>query len=61
MLRADITSQVSEEVAQLQSRHAILGAPTIVFLDGGGREIHDLRLTGFEGADRFLERMERVR
>jgi hypothetical protein len=31
-----------------------------VFLDPQGRERHDLRLTGFEGADRFLERMEKA-
>ncbi|MGH9867775.1 MAG: protein-disulfide reductase DsbD family protein [Candidatus Polarisedimenticolia bacterium] len=61
MLRADITSQISEDVSRLQAKHSILGAPTIVFLDPGGRERHELRLTGFEGADRFLERLERAR
>ncbi|HKY34270.1 MAG TPA: cytochrome c biogenesis protein CcdA [Candidatus Polarisedimenticolia bacterium] len=61
MLRADITRQLSEPVARLQKEYAILGAPTIVFLDAEGRERRDLRLTGFEGADRFLERMSKAR
>jgi thioredoxin:protein disulfide reductase len=59
-LKADITSQMSEPVRALQQRFEILGAPTIVFIDSTGRERRDLRLTGFEKADRFLERMNQV-
>ncbi len=59
-LKADITSQVSPDVAALQSEYAILGAPTIVFFDSDGQERRDLRLTGFEKADRFLRRMQAV-
>jgi thiol:disulfide interchange protein DsbD len=60
-LRADITRSVTEEVSRFQSQYRILGAPTIIFLDPTGREHEDLRLTGFEGAGPFLERMERAR
>lgn len=60
MLKADITSQTSEPVQEVQRRYAIMGAPTIVFLDAGGRERRDLRLTGFESAGKFTERMRQV-
>lgn len=60
-LRADITSSVSDDVARFQTQYRILGAPTIIFIDGLGQEQADLRLTGFESADRFLDRMGRAR
>jgi thiol:disulfide interchange protein len=34
--------------------------PTIIFLDSEGKERTDLRLVGFENADRFLERLSKA-
>jgi hypothetical protein len=32
----------------------------VIFLDADGREREDLRLLGFEGPDKFLERLEKA-
>jgi thiol:disulfide interchange protein len=34
--------------------------PTVIFLDQNGSERQDLRLVGFEDADRFLERLAKA-
>ncbi len=60
-LRADITSTLTVPVEALKNKYEVLGAPTILFLDPSGREAKDLRLTGFEKAPQFLERMRRAR
>ncbi len=60
VLKADITSSLSESVEALRRQYEILGAPTIVFIDSSGEERTDLRLTGFENAEAFLERMRQV-
>ncbi|HET6373853.1 MAG TPA: cytochrome c biogenesis protein CcdA [Candidatus Polarisedimenticolia bacterium] len=59
-LKADISSTLSPPVEALRERFEILGAPTIVFIDTQGRERKELRLTGFEGAAQFLQRMKRA-
>jgi hypothetical protein len=32
----------------------------VIFLDANGKERQDLRLVGFENADRFLERLAKA-
>ena len=59
-LKADITGVATPAVQSLLKKHEVLGAPTIVFIDSGGQERKDLRLTGFEGASGFLERMKQI-
>ncbi len=59
-LRADITRGIADDLADLQARHRIMGAPTFLFIGPDGREREDLRLTGFEKAPLFLARMEAV-
>lgn len=60
-----ITDRVQEEgkntpqVAELKSRYAIRGFPTVVFTDGGGAE--QARMEGFKGRDEFVRVMEHVR
>ena len=44
----------------LSKQYAILGVPTIVFLDSSGNETQSARLTGFEPPDKFLERLKQV-
>ena len=60
LLKADMTKLGSPESIALSERYAILGVPTIIFLDANGKERQDLRLVGFENADRFLERLAKA-
>ncbi|MCS6829277.1 MAG: protein-disulfide reductase DsbD [Armatimonadota bacterium] len=56
-LKADLTRDEDPAVQQLRKRFQIAGVPTIVFLDGLGREQRALRLVQFEPPDAFLKRM----
>lgn len=60
LYKADLTRGDSPEAVDLTSRFAILGVPTVVFLDSAGAERRDLRLVGFEDADAFLRRLARA-
>ena len=59
-LKADLTL-ANDRSSRLSREYAVVGVPTIVFLDAQGNEVKALRLTGFEGPDQFLERLKRVR
>jgi thiol:disulfide interchange protein DsbD len=59
--KADLTLATDEGVAELTSRYKIVGVPTIVFVGSSGKEIENLRLTGFENPGRFIERVRSVR
>ncbi len=61
LFKADMTKVASPETLALAERHAILGVPTVIFLDASGQEQTDLRLVGFEDADAFLKRIEKAR
>ena len=56
-VKADLTAPNSA----LAKQYAILGVPTLVFLDANGNEIPDLRLTGFEPPEPFMARLQKVR
>jgi len=58
MIKADLTRYNSDEINKLRREYDIKGVPTIVFLDQNGAEITNMRLSGFEEAERFLERMQ---
>jgi thioredoxin:protein disulfide reductase len=60
LFKADMTRSGSPEVAALSDKYAVLGVPTIIFLDAAGRERQELRLVGFEDADAFLKRLEKA-
>ncbi|MFZ2493365.1 MAG: cytochrome c biogenesis protein CcdA [Thermoanaerobaculia bacterium] len=60
-VKADLTSSSDAKTIELTKQYAIKGVPTILFLDASGKEIEDLRLTGFESADAFLERVAKVK
>ena len=57
-LKADLTHFQSEETNKIRDKFKIKGVPTIVFINGDGTEIEDIRLVGYEEADKFLERMQ---
>lgn len=60
LFKADLTKANSPEAAALTRKYEILGVPTVIFLDASGRERKDLRLVGFEDADRFLARLAKA-
>ena len=60
-LKADLTRPGAEETIALTEQFDILGVPTIVFIDSTGEEVEDARLVGFEKADPFLSRMQKIR
>jgi thiol:disulfide interchange protein DsbD len=59
--KADLTRGDDELSKKLVERYGIIGVPTIVFIDASGKEIRDLRLTGFEKPARFVERMKKAK
>ncbi|MEO8217280.1 MAG: cytochrome c biogenesis protein CcdA [Acidobacteriota bacterium] len=59
-LKANLTNTSDPAIVALSRRYAIVGVPTIVFLDWRGNEIKHLRLTGFEKAGDFIRRMQQV-
>ena len=60
-IKANLTSAEDPMTKALTKQYGIVGVPTIVFLDASGNEMTSERLTGFEAADKFLERAKRVR
>ncbi|MDK9701686.1 MAG: protein-disulfide reductase DsbD [Sulfuritalea sp.] len=59
LLKADVTANTAADAALLK-RFGLFGPPGIIFWDAGGREMLDLRVVGFEPADKFLPTLERV-
>jgi len=59
--RADVSGpNISAEVDALVHQFGIRGVPTVIFFDGRGNEISDLRLTGFEGPNDFIKRLAKI-
>lgn len=59
LVRADVTKDTPQG-RELMKRYGVVGPPTILFLDAAGNEIRNLRLTGFEGPEQFVERLKKV-
>jgi thiol:disulfide interchange protein DsbD len=60
LYKADMTKAAAPETMALAEKYAILGVPTVIFLDASGQERKDLRLVGFEEPDAFLKRLEKA-
>lgn len=45
---------------ELKSKLKVIGLPTVVFYDKDGHLREDMTLTGYESADRFLERLKKL-
>ena len=60
-VKADLTKPEDPEVQKLTKQYAIVGVPTIVFLDSSGHEVAAQRLTGFEPSQQFLARLKQVK
>ena len=59
LLQADVTAN-NEADKVLLKRFGLFGPPGIIFYDAGGRELVDLRVVGFQSAEKFLPTLERV-
>jgi thiol:disulfide interchange protein DsbD len=60
LLKADLTNEESDRVQDLRRRFEVYGVPTVVFIDSKGADRKDLRVTGFEPPEPFLERLRKV-
>jgi thiol:disulfide interchange protein DsbD len=58
-LKVDLT-RPGEFEKELKKRFNIRGVPTIIFIDGSGREIEEIRVTGFVMPEEFVSRLERI-
>lgn len=52
LLKADVTANNAEDRALLK-RFNLFGPPGIIFFEAGGQEIKDIRVVGFQDAQRF--------
>ncbi|OGR09068.1 MAG: cytochrome C biogenesis protein, partial [Desulfobacca sp. RBG_16_58_9] len=57
MIKVDLTRKTGPSIQCLLDQYGVKGVPTVVFLDGQGRERADLRLVDFLPPDQFLARM----
>ena len=57
LLRADVTANNADDQALLK-RFDLFGPPGIIFFDRSGKEV--LRVVGYESADAFLRRLDRI-
>ncbi|HWS73172.1 MAG TPA: cytochrome c biogenesis protein CcdA, partial [Thermoanaerobaculia bacterium] len=60
-VKANLTAADDPLTKQLTKEYAIVGVPTLVFIGSDGRELRDLRLSGFEAPDAFRARLAKVR
>ena len=59
LLQADVTANNQEDRALLK-RFKLFGPPGIIFFEPGGRERKDVRVVGFQEANRFAANLDRV-
>ena len=58
LVQVDVTDWESSESLRIKEKFGVTGVPEILFLDGDGQEITELRVIGFLGPDYFLRRMQ---
>ncbi len=61
MVKVDVTRGGNSIHEELLKQYGVKGVPTIVFLDGQGKERADLRLVDFLPPDQFLIRMHNLK
>lgn len=59
LLRFDATED-NADVSAILKEFNVIGLPTLVFFDASGRQRDDERVTGFEEADVFVKRMQKI-
>ncbi len=61
MVKIDLTRSGDPVHERLLSEYAVKGVPTVIFIDGHGKERRDLRLVDYLPPDEFLKRMEQLK
>ena len=59
LLQADVTANNENDKALLQ-RFQLFGPPATLFFDAQGKELTDLRVTGYQDATQFLNSLKSV-
>lgn len=59
-VRVDATT-MDDSITALFDRYGVLGLPTVVFIDSGGKVLGQPRVTGFVSGPRLLELMRQVK
>lgn len=59
LIQADVTPNTTEH-RELLRQFRLFGPPGIIFFDANGQELKDIRVVGFQNAERFAESLERV-
>jgi thioredoxin:protein disulfide reductase len=59
LLKADVTANSADDKALL-ARFGLFGPPGIIFFDAKGQEIKNVRVVGFQNAERFLQSLART-
>ncbi|UOD50477.1 protein-disulfide reductase DsbD [Orrella daihaiensis] len=59
LLKADVTANNANDRALLK-RFNLFGPPGIIFFEPGGREVSDIRVVGFQNAERFAGVLDQV-
>ncbi|MDB5775388.1 MAG: protein-disulfide reductase [Herbaspirillum sp.] len=59
LLKADVTANNADDKALLK-RFKLFGPPGMIFFDAQGRKMDDKTLIGFENAEQFLARLNRI-
>ena len=60
MVKVDLTQKGNPVYLRLLGQYGIKGVPTIVFLDGQGKELTDLRLVDYLPPEQMISRMSTV-
>ncbi|OHU86184.1 MULTISPECIES: protein-disulfide reductase DsbD [Pseudoalteromonas] len=60
LLKLDLTESNDKSV-EIMKEFNVFGLPTMLFFDGQGNELPDLRVTGFMGPEPFAKHLEKVR
>lgn len=59
LLKADVTANNVQD-RELLKRFKLFGPPGIIFFQAGGRELTDIRVVGFQNAQRFGQTLDQV-
>lgn len=59
LLQADVTKNTEDDAALLK-RFGLFGPPGIIFFDGSGQELTNLKVIGFQNADEFLATLKQL-
>ncbi len=60
MLKVDSTSAKDLQAKAVCQKYRVKGFPTLVFLAADGKEVEDIRVTGFEPKKDFLPKMQKT-